>query len=130
MRHLRDGTVEVEVGGGRRGEEGRGGSYARLVLHTFFFPLSLSSFSFLFFFFLKQRCVRNNTRSLGAARRLLVNSSRTVMELVYDPRVTHKSRAEPTGRAASFMPLTPLIYQPNYCESLLGPQHFAEEITD
>lgn len=36
---------------------------------------------------------------------------------MYDPRVTHKSHAEPTGRPASFMPLTPLIYQPNYCES-------------
>lgn len=101
------------------------GSFFTLFSFLFLFPLFL-----FFFFFVKQRCVRNNTRSLGAARRLLVNSSRTVMELVYDPRVTHKSRAEPTGRAASFMPLTPLIYQPNYCESLLGPQHFAEEITD
>lgn len=129
MRHLRDGTVEVEVGGGggvRKGGEGRmPGSFFTLFSFLFLFPLFL-----FFFFFVKQRCVRNNTRSLGAARRLLVNSSRTVMELVYDPRVTHKSRAEPTGRAASFMPLTPLIYQPNYCESLLGPQHFAEEITD
>lgn len=64
MRHLGDGTAE---------REGGGGSCARLVPYTFFFV-----------FFFKERCVRNNTHSLGA-RGLLDNQSRPVTGLCTTP---------------------------------------------
>lgn len=58
MRHLRDGTVEVEVGGGggvRKGGEGRmPGSFFTLFSFLFLFPL----FLFFFFFFKAEVCAK------------------------------------------------------------------------